>query len=149
MNRATISNLYKDCKITEIWDNIKNEKIGLTFEQEHPISISDNYHSMEELYNHRYALFAALVKCYDGYKTPMGCNVTCYKSKFHADGTMYPGWFIVMLVYPVGMLANERKQISYHLPLEWWDKFNIMELPRMWPWDGHTSEDVLKRLLEI
>lgn len=110
--------------------------------------VSDGYHTMSELYEHRYALFAALCKVYDGYKTPLGCNVTCYKSKFHFDGTMWDNSFIVMMIInPI--MVGQPKQISYHLPLSWWNKFNIMELERMWEFDGHTSNDVLKRLLEL
>ena len=95
MKSATISNLYKDCQITEIWDNITNEKIGLRFEQSKDISISDEYHSMEELYQHRYALFCALVKVYDNYKTPLSSHVVCWKSKLHDDGSMFDDSFIV------------------------------------------------------
>lgn len=111
------------------------------------IEVSDGYHTMSELYNHRYALFAALVKMYDNYKTPLGSAITCYKSKLHSDGSMDVGYFIVMMV--IKKLDTSVEQISYHLPLDWWDKFNIMTLDKMWPWDGHTSDDVIKRLIEL
>jgi hypothetical protein len=111
------------------------------------LEVSDGYHTMTELYEHRYALFCALVKVYDGYKTPLGCNVTCYKSKLHPDGTSFYGWFIVMMI--IHKLDTTIEQISYHLPIEWWDKFNIMALNRMFEWDGHTSSDVIERLLKL
>jgi hypothetical protein len=60
--------------------------------------VSDGYHTMDELYQHRYALFCALCKIYDNYVTPLSSRVTVYKSKKHHDGTMYEGWFIVMMI---------------------------------------------------
>jgi hypothetical protein len=111
------------------------------------IEVSDGHHTMSELYEHRYALFCALVKIYDNYITPFNSRITCYKSRLHHDGTMYPGWFIVMMV--IKQFEGPTKQISYHLPLKWWDKFKIMELASMWEWDGHDSNEVLKRLGEL
>lgn len=147
MNSATISNLYKDCQVTEIWDNIRSRKIGFRFEQEQDISISDNYHSMEELYNHRHTLFCALTKVYDNYKTPLGSHVVCWKSKLHSDGTMFEGWFIAGMT--VHKMDTTVEYITYHLPIEWWDKFNIMQYETAPPWDGHTSDDVIERLLRL
>lgn len=109
--------------------------------------VSDGYHTMDELYQHRYALFYALVKQYDNYKTPLGTSVRCIKSKLHADGTMFDDSFIVMMI--VKKMDTSVEQISYHYPLSWWDKFNIMEFDRAPDWDGHTSQDVLKRLMEL
>lgn len=147
MNTATISNLYKDCKITEIWDNITKEKIGLIFKQEQPISISDDHHSIDELYQHRHALFAALVKLYDDYKTPLGSHVVCWKSKLHSDGTMFDGWFIVGMT--VNKMDTTVEYISYHLPMDWWDKFNCMQYETAPPYDGYTSANVIERLLRL
>lgn len=107
----------------------------------------DDVLQIAELYIHRHALFAALVKVYDSYKTPLGSHVRCYKSKLHHDGTMPKGWFIVVML--VGQLTGPDTQISYHLPIDWWDKFNIIELERMVEWDGHAPDDVVKRLLEL
>jgi hypothetical protein len=109
--------------------------------------VSDGYHTMDELYQHRYALFCALCKIYDNYVTPLSSRVTVYKSKKHHDGTMYEGWFIVMMI--VKRIVGPPIQISYHLPLEWWDKFKVMEKETMWEWDGHNSNEVLKRLVEL
>jgi len=111
------------------------------------LEVSDGYHTMSELYEHRFALFAALVKIYDNYITPLGSRVMCAKSKLHYDGTMFDGWFIVIMV--IHNMDTTSQQITYHLPMSWWDKFNIIERERMWVWDGHTSDDVIKRLLEL
>jgi len=112
------------------------------------LEVSDGYHTMSELYEHRYALFYALVKIYDNYKTPLGSHVTCWKSKLHDDGSMFEGgWFIVGMM--IAKLDSTRDHITYHYPIEWWDKFNIMELKNAPKWDGHTSQDVIERLMNL
>lgn len=110
------------------------------------LSVSDSYHTMDELYEHRYALFCALCKIYDGYITPLGCRVSCFKSKLHFDGTMFDNSFIVFMLIHNG---ETREQISYHLPMEWWDKFKLMTVDRAPKWDGHESKDVIERLLKL
>lgn len=93
----------------------------------------DGYHTFDELYEHRNLLFLLLLK-----KT----KYSAYKSKLHADGTMFEGMFWVGIPFGDGIL-------DYHLPLKYWDicdanDFYISSAP---VWDGHTSQDVL-RLLE-
>lgn len=109
--------------------------------------VSDGYHTMSELYNHRAALYCALVKIYDNYITPLRTHVMCWKSKLHDDGTMYDGWFIVGMT--IKKFVGPPEYISYHLPLSWWDKFNVIEFDKAPPYDGYTSDDVFKRLLEL
>ena len=95
--------------------------------------MSDGYHTFDELYRHRYALLAVLCK-------QLYLQDNCYKSKKHEDGTMYEGWFIVVVnLTCVG-------QISYHVPQKYWDNFNIREEERSKDFDGHTSQNVIKRL---
>lgn len=109
--------------------------------------ISDGYHTMKELYEHRYVLFIALCKIYDNYVTPLDTRIKCWKSKLHSDGTMYEGYFIL------GMTATEftgsPTQISYHLPLEYWNKTNVLELKSAPLWDGHNSRMALTRLMRL
>lgn len=96
------------------------------------ISISDNYHSFEELYSHRMVLFLALMKSHPQLS---------WKSKKHQDGSMYDGYFIAGMELP-GIGA-----ISYHIVDNFWDKCpEIQELEFGKPWDGHSSEDVIVRL---
>lgn len=96
--------------------------------------ISDGYHTFNELYEHRHALFITLLKHYP---------VRSWRSKMHADKTEIPGWFIAGLTLPTG------SEITYHLPNRLWAYLNdIVELPCAPQWDGHTSQDVIKRLLE-
>jgi hypothetical protein len=87
--------------------------------------ISDGYHTFEELYKHRIALFIKLCNFLGG----------CYIQKDH-----YEGWDAVYLHLPEG-------QISYHIPSSYRDK-----LPRAVEvdgdfYDGHTSSEVVDRLL--
>jgi hypothetical protein len=111
--------------------------------------VSDGYHTMTELYEHRFALFCALIKQCNftnqvaedhGADYPL---YTLWKSKFHEDGTMYDGWFIAGIIY------SDEKQLSYHLPLGWWDRCEANIYGKAPKWDGHTSKDVIHRLGEL
>jgi len=89
-------------------------------------NISDGYHTFKELYYHRMILFAVL------------CNThpeVAWKSKLHADNTMYDNYFIVGVTTPEG-------DYSYHYDLEFWDKFKVKELPNALVWDGHQPKDI-------
>lgn len=92
----------------------------------------DNYHTMDDLYDHRTLLFANLCKN----------NNNAWKSKRHYDGTSEPGWFIAGI-------ETEYGQISYHQKIEYWDLFKCNELNTAPYFDGYTSDDVLERLKEI
>lgn len=107
------------------------------------VDVSDGYHTMSELYDHRRALTAALFRMISVYRRyPGGPQV--YKSKLHNDGTMLEGYFVVSFKH------HEKDQISYHYDLKYWDDFYIPEIERIpWEYDGHTSEDVIKRLLTL
>lgn len=101
--------------------------------------VSDGYHTFNELYAHRCTLFTALMKSH---------KPVAWKSKYHDDGSQLDGspldgWFIAGLALPTGM-------VTYHLPIHpFWDKIpEIIELERAPAFDGHTSNDVLKRFLE-
>ena len=109
--------------------------------------VSDGHHTMSELYEHRHTLFCALCKVYDNYITPLRTRVLCWKSKLHDDGTMFEGWFIAGM--SVTEFTDKTTYITYHLPISWWDKFNVIELKNAPPYDGYTSDDVLKRLMSL
>lgn len=98
--------------------------------------ISDGYHTFEELYEHRIALFIAL--CHIG-----GSDLEAWKSKIHSDGTVWPGWFIA------GIGTKPGEQITYHLPDSKWDLLQAPEVDSVPKYDGHTPADVLKRLAEL
>ena len=110
--------------------------------------ITDGYHTMKELYEHRHALFGALLRVYDRDITPFGATtIQAWKSRAHADGTMYVGHFIAGLRRR--HLDRTETQISYHLPLEWWDRIKCIELPYAPAYDGYTSQDVIDRLNKL
>lgn len=115
--------------------------------------VGDEYHKLSELYNHRYALFCALVKIYDNYVTPLGSSVKCWKSKLHDDGTMFDDSFIAGITirhFPFN--ADDKapfQYITYHLSLSWWDKFKVIEYTSAPKYDGHNSDDVIERLLKL
>lgn len=90
--------------------------------------VSDGYHTFNELYEHRHALFAVACHFLGG-----------WKSKLHHDGTMFPGWFIAGLTTCDG-------PATYHLPLRLWDAFPGREREHAPEWDGHTPGDVVTRL---
>lgn len=100
-------------------------------------NVSDGFHTMHELYQHRMALNIALFNSWDLYQ-----DIQVMKSKLHHDGTMFDGYFVVMAITPAG-------QISYHYTLKHWDKFKIPEVERTPEWDGHSSIQVIERLMKL
>ena len=97
-----------------------------------PGQISDGYHTFDELYDHRCHLFVALMKSNAGLS---------WRSKLHADGSAWPGWFIGGMRLPSG-------DVTYHMPETMWDLLNTgcATYDKAPEWDGHTSADVVKRL---
>lgn len=98
--------------------------------------ISDGYHTFNELYAHRHALYIALCRLHWARHPDR-----VWRSQRHHDGSTYDGWFILGIEYEPG------KQITYHLPLERWDETTWANTEKRAPeWDGHTSADVIYRL---
>ena len=69
-----------------------------------------------------------------------------HKSRKHYDG-LFPfereDWFIVCAELPTG-------QISNHYELKDWDLFKIpIKDKALYPFDGHTTQDVINRLKNI
>jgi hypothetical protein len=94
---------------------------------------NDGYHTFDELYEHRHALFIALCRELIGFPI--------WRSRQHHDGSTYDGWFIM------GICSLPGEQITYHLPERLWtEAFFATPLDRAPEWDGHTSEDVIRRL---
>jgi hypothetical protein len=95
--------------------------------------VSDGFHTFDELYDHRNHLFIVLLRM-----TP----AHAWRSRFHHDGTGFPGWFIA------GTKISG-KDITYHLPENLWDIVGdqpVITLQRAPAWDGHTSTDVIERI---
>jgi hypothetical protein len=98
-----------------------------------PGEISDGFHTFNELYAHRHALFCALARARPE---------LAWRSASHHDGEEWPGFFIAGMRLPTG-------DISYHLPKDRWDDLaGVPVLARGVEWDGHTPADVVQRLKE-
>lgn len=98
--------------------------------------VSDGYHTFNELYEHRVALFILVMSL---------MPEKSWRSEFHADSTRFEGWFVAGLDTPFG-------QITYHLPMNVWDDpalDGIKKLSTGPEFDGHTSSDVLDRLAKL
>jgi len=67
-------------------------------------STSDGYHTFDELYHHRTMLFASLVTVF---------RQRAWKSRKHADGTMFDDYFIVGLTTDAG-------EATYHCHDKYW-----------------------------
>lgn len=107
--------------------------------------ISDGYHCFSELYEHRIRLFITLCKALRYMDSESDVDILpLWKSKVHHDGSSYDGWFIMGINYKNG------EQISYHLPMSYWDEADfVLEHLRAPEWDGHTAADVLERLKNL
>jgi hypothetical protein len=105
--------------------------------------ISDGYHTFDELYEHRFALYLAL--CKQIHEDPQWQTTKqVWRSKIHSDGSNYEGWFIL------GINDKKGEQITYHLPIVKWEETNFAKtLDKAPEFDGHTSKDVLNRLKQL
>lgn len=97
-------------------------------------SLSDGYHTFNELYHHR-ALLSATI-----------CNMNksfAWKSKKHSDGSMYSDMFIVGI-------NTSQGQATYHYDIEpYWDLFKVKELEKAPEWDGHTPKQAIERIYSL
>lgn len=95
---------------------------------------SDGYHTFEELYAHRVRLFTCLMHAHRN---------RAWWSHWHDDGSKMDGWILAGIDTPVG-------SATYHLPVTETPYLpEGIELEKGKPWDGHTSEHVLFRLLSL
>jgi hypothetical protein len=97
--------------------------------------ISDGYHTFGELYEHRIELWITLLNRNQKF---------CWKSRRHSDNSIWKGWFIA------GMFHENGNQITYHIPQKYWNRLpNILVLKQAPEFDGHTPNDVIKRLQKL
>lgn len=116
-----------DIRVFQIQEKInKLKNLGV-----HVGSLSDTYHSFDDLYKHRMYLNAALFRT-----LPL-----TWKSKFHhpSSDKMFDGMFIVGVITPDGMA-------TYHYDLPYWDLFKVPELPHSPEYDGHTPDEAINRI---
>ena len=132
--------LFKAIKDNGYKWNAEEKKLEKLEDMDDKGNISDGYHAFNELYEYRLlynaSMFNELAKqgLYD-----------IHKSKKHSDGTIPFGdenWFIVQAELPTG-------QISNHYEMKDWDLFKIPEKEKANPYDGHTPQDVAKRLRDF
>lgn len=100
--------------------------------------VSDGYHTIGDLYDHRRALTAVLA-------TAAATAGDSWRSKAHhpEDSPMFEGSFIVGIDLPSGT-------ITYHYNLEHWDDFTgVPELEHSKKWDGAGPGDSVTRMLKI
>lgn len=91
----------------------------------------DGYHSFDELYHHRAVLFSVICSQFPR---------MAWKSKLHADGTMFEGFFIVGIETPDG-------SATYHYAVDsYWEIFGVREIGSAPPFDGHTADDAIRRI---
>ena len=101
--------------------------------------VSDGYHDFKTLYDFRKLYNAALFNEWAKFDIP---QYNVHKSWKHNDGELCfgGGWFIVVAILPSG-------QISNHYEAKDWDLFKIpSKETALFPFDGHTANDVLERL---
>ncbi len=104
----------------------------------------DGYHTFDELYEHRKALWQALLSAYVTIAEEWGSEGNeVWKSKLHSDGTMFDGYFIS------GLKTEKGEQMTYHLPISEWGDCYGKELQKAPEFDGHTSDDVIARLKDL
>lgn len=116
---------------------------------------SDGYHTFNDLYEIRKAYNVALFNEWGSQLEVIGDPVDqnvigkilpkhdVHKSWRHHDGELCFGgeWFIVVAVLPSG-------QISNHYEAKDWDLFRVPETETAkYEWDGHTTKDVINRLI--
>lgn len=100
--------------------------------------VSDGYHTFNELYEFRKVYNAAFFNELVAHNV---CEVV--KSTRHHDGEecFGGGWFIVMAQLPTG-------QVSNHYEMKDWDLFKCKAVYKAPKWDGHTPQDVVKRITD-
>lgn len=116
------------------------EKIsGVGFHGSEEMQVSDGYHTMDELYDHRITLYIALCKS-------VRLEKEVWRSRKHSDGEIcFAG---TQFVLGIGIVSGE--QITYHIPIERWEECDFADTRLMAPqWDKHTSADVLERLKRL
>lgn len=125
--------------VTKVQD-FETKTIKVFAEGGEAMECSDGYHTFSELYEHRITLFIALCRQLTIHSDNNDQNMP-WKSKLHSDGSSFEGWFIM------GIGIKKDSQITYHLPMSKWEETQFaQELEKAPEWDGHTPEDVLKRI---
>lgn len=136
-----INDSFKDSVDKGLLEDIKQRiKTYVSVKRNYGLgSISDGYHTFDELYEYRLLYNAALFN--EFHKQNL---YKVHKSTKHhgGDDCFGGGWFIVMAWLPTG-------QISNHYEMKYWDLFNIPEQEKADKWDCHSPEVAKIRLLSF
>lgn len=92
--------------------------------------LADSYYTINELYEHRLALFKIIAHTYSN---------LAWKTKTHYDGSMFDDSFLAGITTPLG-------NATYHFKSEHYSEFFITEIDKEPKYDGYTPDDVLNRL---
>lgn len=104
--------------------------------------LSDGYHTFDELYDHRVALWIALCRK-TAATTRESWNPT-WRTRLHSDGSSFEGWFVL------GMFHEAGHQITYHLPDRQWERCDFARTLKHAPeFDGHTPAQVIERISKL
>lgn len=106
--------------------------------------VSDGYHTFDELYEHRCTLFVCLMGMaqLDSGNFPVK---DIWFSTTHHDGTSHAGYVLAGMSTIHGDVSYHLNELLYRPYLE---TAGIKELETAPDWDGHTSHDVLDRLVQ-
>lgn len=112
-------------EISHDYNHEENRLQKITVVGSDSIEVSDGYHTMHELYQHRMALNIAVFHCLDALRITAGGFAkipTVYKAKNHhpTSDPMFEGYFIVFCIEPESLAWT-----SYHYKLDHWDEFKI------------------------
>lgn len=94
----------------------------------------ENLEQIQKLYDHRNHLIIIVINDY--YARDYS---SVWKTKRDIDEYEDPYYFIV------GFGLKNFNQVTYHLPMALWDSCNANEIHKS-DWDGHTSDEALRRL---
>lgn len=99
---------------------------------------SDGYHTFKELYRFR-LLYNALIFNEWWHQG----KYDTHKSERHSDGKLCfgGGWFVVVALLPTGQITN-------HYEMKDWYLFKCEIRKKAAKWDGHSDEDVIKRIMD-
>ena len=94
-------------------------------------SQSNRWHTLDKLNEHQTILFSLVLLVYKS---------KAWRSKLHADRTMFDDYFIV------GVDTDEG-QFSYYCRMKYWHLFDyVKELSTAPVYDNHTSKEVVRLL---
>lgn len=96
--------------------------------------------TIEQVYALRMAYHALIVREWAMYQQYVVHKSWRHHDKEHCFGDS--DWFIVVAMLSTG-------QISNHYHRQYWDLFQCPETPKaLYPYDGHETDDVTRRIIE-